>query len=97
MGLISLILGTLFSLAGLRVLNAVVPRDATAGQPSPWWTIADVAISALVISAGTEGFNSVMKFLSYQKESAKADAAVKRAGAANTPAPATSGALDLVK
>ena len=95
MGLISLALGVLFSRAGLSVLGAIVPLGTGAAH-SMLWKIADVAISALVISAGTEGFNSVMKFLSYQKESAKAAAAVKKAGAANTTAPTKPGALDLV-
>lgn len=95
MGLISLALGVLFSLAGLSVLSAVVPPGTNAAN-SMLWKIADVAISALVISAGTEGFNSVMKFLSYHKESAKADAAVKKAGAAKTAAPTDDGALSLV-
>ena len=59
-------------------------------------TPVDILVSALVISAGTEGFNSIMKFASYQKESAKADAAVKKAAAANTPKPDTPGALAMV-
>jgi hypothetical protein len=56
----------------------------------------DIGISALIVSAGTEGFNSIMKFLSYQKEAAKATAAVKKAVAAATTAPETKGALTLV-
>jgi hypothetical protein len=95
MGLISLALGLLFSLAGLSVLGAIVPQGSSAAHPG-LWKFTDVAISALVISAGTEGFNSIMKFFSYQKESAKADAAVKKARAAKTVAPAKPGALDTV-
>jgi hypothetical protein len=37
-----------------------------------------------------------MKFLSYQKESAKAGAAIQKATAAKTPMPDTPGALTLV-
>jgi hypothetical protein len=96
MGIISLLLGFVFSLAGLHVLTGILGNTYTPEYPN-LWKAADILVSALVISAGTEGFNSVMKFLSYQKESAKADAAGKKAGAANTPAPATAGALALVK
>src|SRR5262249_38729687 len=63
MGIISLILGGLCAWAGMRVLAAIAPSF----KVSVW---IDVIVSALVISAGTEGFNSIMKFLSYQKESA---------------------------
>ena len=87
MGLISLILGLAFSLAGLRVLGVMAPKFSR---------VVDIVVSALVISAGTEGFNSIMKFLSYQKETAKADAAVKKAVAATTAVPTTPGALSLV-
>lgn len=41
----------------------------------------DVVVTALVVSAGTQGFNSIMKFLGYAKESKKADAQEKRKGA----------------
>jgi hypothetical protein len=37
----------------------------------------DGLVTMLVISAGTEGFNSIMKFLGYAKEDKKADAATK--------------------
>jgi len=89
MGLISLVLGFLFALSGMHVLSAIAPST----EKHKWL---DLIVSALIISAGTEGFNSIMKFLSYQKESAKSDAAVKKAAAANTDAPANPGALALV-
>jgi hypothetical protein len=38
----------------------------------------DILFSGIFISAGTEGFNSLMKFASYKKEASKADAAGKR-------------------
>ncbi len=38
----------------------------------------DVFFSAVFISAGTEGVNSLMKFANYKKEASKADAARKR-------------------
>ena len=37
----------------------------------------DMLITSLVISGGTEGFNSIMKFLSYKKEEKKIDAVAK--------------------
>jgi hypothetical protein len=37
----------------------------------------DHFFSAIFISAGTEGFNSLMKFANYKKEASKADAAGK--------------------
>jgi hypothetical protein len=37
----------------------------------------DHVFSAIFISAGTEGFNSLMKFANYKKEASKADAASK--------------------
>lgn len=36
--------------------------------------MADVIVTALVLSAGTEGFNSILKFLGYSKEDKKAQA-----------------------
>jgi hypothetical protein len=89
MGLISLVLGALLAVSGLRVLIAIAPNHPISAP-------IDILVSALVISAGTEGFNSIMKFLSYQKESAKADAAVKKAAAANTPQPDKVGAPAMV-
>jgi hypothetical protein len=39
--------------------------------------IYDHILSGIFISAGTEGFNSLMKFANYKKEASKADAATK--------------------
>jgi len=94
MGIISLALGIGFSLAGLRILATIAPNFAAPDRSL--WKVVDIAISALFISAGTEGFNSIMKFLSYQKETAKAGAAVSKAAAANTPASDKPGALTMV-
>src|ERR1700730_8614847 len=38
----------------------------------------DHFLSGIFISAGTEGFNSLMKFANYKKEASKADAAAKK-------------------
>jgi hypothetical protein len=39
----------------------------------------DAFVTALIVSAGTDGFNSIMKFLGYAKEDKKAEAADKEA------------------
>jgi hypothetical protein len=38
----------------------------------------EVLSSGIFISAGTEGFNSLLKFANYKKEASKADAAAKK-------------------
>ena len=64
---ISLIAGFVFAhVTPLSVLR-VFQTDAN--------RIIDVIVTALIVSAGTEGFNSVMKFLGDKKEEQKADAA----------------------
>jgi len=40
--------------------------------------VLEVLSSGIFISAGTEGFNSVMKFANYKKEASKSDAAAKK-------------------
>ena len=62
-GATSLILGLLFAWGGIRVLAPLYPNS-----PPPLWV--DYLVSALVISAGTEGFNSIMKFIGYTKDNA---------------------------
>ena len=64
---ISLIIGlTLSFWAGLRVLRPLGYSESD---------FVDAIVTALIISAGTEGFNSIMKFLGYAKDErgAKAD------------------------
>jgi len=41
----------------------------------------DLLVSAIFISAGTEGLNSLMKFAGYKKEQKKAEAATQKANA----------------
>ena len=71
LGVVSIVLGLL--LAGcvekFRILTAL--KIAAGGA----WL--DVPISALVLSAGTEGVNSILKFFKYSKEDRKATAASK--------------------
>ena len=54
---------------GLRVLQPLGVANAD---------FLDGLVTALIISAGTEGFNSIMKFLGYSKEEKKAEAATKK-------------------
>lgn len=69
-GLISLLVGFGLSFgAGLQVLTAL-------GASTPY--VVDGIVSGLIISAGTEGINSIMKFLGYTKEKEKANAAAAR-------------------
>jgi len=83
LGLVSLALGLILSFAaGLRVLQALGVSNVD---------FIDGVVTGLIISAGTEGFNSIMKFLGYAKEEKKGDAAVKKQAAA------TAGALPLVE
>jgi hypothetical protein len=51
--------------------------------PSPFW---HAVVTIIFISAGTEGFNSLLKWISYKKEDAKASAAnTKQALGAKAP------------
>lgn len=71
------IVGIVSLVAGL-VLASLVPsfmvlRALKLDIPTPL----DIAISGLVLSAGTEGINSILKFMKYAKEDKKATAATK--------------------
>jgi hypothetical protein len=73
LGIVSLIAGLVLSFgAGLRVLQPL----GIAGSDT--W---DALVTGLIVSAGTEGFNSIMKFLGYSKEKQKANAAEKQSAA----------------
>jgi hypothetical protein len=72
-GLISLIVGLGLSFgAGLYVLSAL-------GATTP--PIVDGIVSGLIISGGTEGINSILKFMGYSKEKEKANAAAAKGSA----------------
>jgi hypothetical protein len=80
LAVLSLVAGLALALgAGLRVLRPLGARQDAVG------TVTDVVVTALVISPGTEGVNSILKFLGYAKEDKKAQAAGK---VAETPAAA---------
>jgi len=65
LGLASLVIGIILAWgAGIRVL-------APLGVRSPH--VVDIVISGLIVSAGTEGVNSIMKFLGYAKEKKRAE------------------------
>jgi hypothetical protein len=66
LGIISLVVGVLFSATtGVRVLEPLGVGGCK---------IIDIVVTGLIISAGTEGMNSVMKFLGYKKDKAKEEA-----------------------
>ncbi|HEU5415802.1 MAG TPA: hypothetical protein VFW31_18695 [Candidatus Angelobacter sp.] len=70
--IISLLIGLLLAIFGkLHVLGTL---SGATGVPQ--WL--DVAVSGLVVSGGTEGLNSIMKFLNYKKEEQKTDTADKK-------------------
>jgi hypothetical protein len=76
LSILSLLAGFVVTLgAGVRVLEPFGGKTAGSAE----WV--DVIATALVISAGTEGVNSVLKFLGYAKENEKAEAASKVAAA----------------
>jgi len=59
--------------AGLRVLNPLGVQTGGLGGD-----LADVLVTSLIISAGTESFNSIVKFLGYVKEDRKVMATTKK-------------------
>jgi hypothetical protein len=65
-GLISLIIGLVFAIgAPLYVLKALGVGDGG---------LVDAIVTALIISVGTEGLNSILKFLGYVKDEKRAEA-----------------------
>ncbi len=84
LGIVSLITGLLISFGtGLRVLAPLcIYSEIKTGS---YFDILDALITAFIISAGTEGINSVMKFLGYAKESKKGDAAALKAWVSRDP------------
>ncbi len=82
MGAVSLIIGVLLCVAAhigiLTILHQAMPDAANSPLPTDWWFgWIDYLASGIFVSAGTEGFNSLMKFANYKKEISKADAANK--------------------
>jgi hypothetical protein len=69
------ILGVISFLAGLGVSTAGIRVLATLGMNNARMNGLDIFVTALIVSGGTEGFNSILKFLSYKKEEVKGEAA----------------------
>ena len=70
LGIASLVVGLVLAFgAGLRVLRPLGVADVN--------YYLDVIVTALIISAGTEGFNSIIKFLGYTKDKRGKDAGAK--------------------
>lgn len=81
-GLSSFVIGILLAiLPSVRILEHLAQLPD--GKNSLFTSIVDVFITGLVISAGTEGINSILKFLGYKKEEKKAEAANKKSNVAN--------------
>ena len=75
------------SVAGTAATKAASTSNPPTGSSAPGTTPAtipsppvawDILVTALFVSAGTEGINSLLKFAGYKKEAAKADAAQKK-------------------
>jgi hypothetical protein len=66
LGVMALVAGLVLAFgAGLRVLQPLGVANAD---------FLDAVVTGLIVSAGTEGFNSILKFLGYTKEQKKAEA-----------------------
>jgi len=75
LNLISLLLALFLAVhLDIRVLHTL--GQSFLGEPLS--TFIDYIVSGLIISAGTEGFNSIIKFLLYAKETKKAEAVTEK-------------------
>jgi hypothetical protein len=100
-GVISLTLGLavafLFQAQVLNLLFDVPPNDRDK------YVLFDRFISGLIISTGTEGVNSILKFLKFKKEETKNEAAIKSpanagpAGGAPAPTPSAAALAEMNK
>jgi hypothetical protein len=85
LGLLSLIVGFVLAYKGyLQVLHPLLAGDVVTDPATHKVTIyytrdipdyLDLIVTGLVISAGTEGVNSILKFIKYSKEEKKNEAA----------------------
>jgi len=72
LGLVSLTLGLILAfVAKLHVLQLL------GVAPGPGLDSLDAVVTGFIISGGTEGVNSILKFLKYKKEDTKNEAATK--------------------
>jgi len=84
-GALSLTAGIILSaVAELGVLSAL----RATSLKGPQWVV-DVIVTGLIVSGGTEGMNSIVKFLGYAKDAKKADVPPASTGvpAAGLPPP----------
>ena len=85
-GLISLVLGLVIAfVAKLHVLEVLGLPQAQGADLD----FLDSLVTGLIISGGTEGINSILKFLKYKKEEVKTDAAAKSSARTTAMAAAT--------
>lgn len=76
LGFTSLGLGcALCTFADMRIFHALRTLFSDFRELPSWL---DIFASGIFISAGTEGFNNLLKFANYKKEASKADAASKK-------------------
>jgi hypothetical protein len=79
LGSVALVAGIVLAFAAhLRVLKPLLEAAVSSAGEIPAFEIPafiDYAATGLVISAGTEGLNSILKFLKYKKEETKNEAA----------------------
>jgi hypothetical protein len=73
LGLLSLGIGLLVAWQGQIHIFQLLGASSAAFPPA-----LDTFLTAVFISAGTEGFNSLMKFANYKKEDAKTSAAAQK-------------------
>ena len=74
LGMLSLALGiSIAYCCGLHVLQALLPALANGKPPEP--VTGDTFLTGLIISAGTEGLNTIVKFVGYAKDAKKGEAA----------------------
>ncbi|HOT07739.1 MAG: hypothetical protein A4E45_00651 [Methanosaeta sp. PtaB.Bin039] len=85
LGLLSMLAGLVLAfVGGLRILRPIWSANGL-DIPMGAADSGDALVTALIVSAGTEGFNSVLKFLGYAKESKKSDAAALSAWVSRDP------------
>ena len=66
LGIVSFVIGLVLAFgAGLRVLQPLGVANVD------FW---DAIVTALIVSAGTEGFNSITKFMGYTKDTRRKEA-----------------------
>jgi hypothetical protein len=98
LGIVSLILGLVLAFAAqLHVLQPLGVAQA------PGLALLDPLVTGFIISGGTEGINSILKFLKYTKEDKKNEAAAKMpenastGPAATVPVPTPAALIDMNK